>query len=245
MAEKKKIPTWVWQVIAVTLFLLILFFWYKSCNKASVLPPTNDSIAYWRNKVGEEVASRKAAEDQFSIFNEEYLDSIARLLDTKAMLLKQITVLTQKGKATLTTDNIPIVKFKTDTLHVGDSAYCPDLVSAEQGFKSPYYNAYAIISLNGGTSSLSLETYDTLLYADKIVKEGNIFNRKRFLQVDVTNTNDSAHITGLNVYRKRLPPPKKVGIGLQFGGRVTVTKNFIPSVKPYFGAGISYNIIRL
>lgn len=244
MAEKKKIPTWVW-VAGVVLILLVLFFWYKSCNKASTLPPPNDSITYWRNKAGEEVASRKAAEDQFSIFNEEYLDSIARLLDTKARLLNQITVLTQKGKTTIKTDNAPIVKFKTDTLHVGDSAYCPDLVSAEQGFKSPYHNAYAIISLNGGTSSLSLETYDTLLYADKIVKEGNIFNRKRFLQVDVTNTNDSAHITGLNIYRKRLPPPKKVGIGVQLGVRGTVTKNFIPALKPYGGIGLSYNFIRL
>lgn len=242
MAEKKKIPTWVWQVIAVTLFLLILFFWYKSCNKASVPISGNDSTTYWKNEHGKEVASKRVSENQLSKY---YLDSIASLLNTKTKLINQITVLTQKGKATIKTDNAPIVKFKTDTLHVGDSAYCPDLVSAEQGFKSPYYNAYAIISLNGGTSSLSLETYDTLLYADKIVKEGNIFNRKRFLQVDVTNTNDSAHITGLNIYRKRLPPPKKVGIGVQLGVRVTVAKNFIPALKPYGGVGLSYNFVRL
>lgn len=241
MAEKKKIPTWVW-VAGVVLILLVLFFWYKSCNKASTLPPPNDSITYWRNKAGEEVASRKAAEDQFSIFNEEYLDSIARLLDTKAKLLNQITVLTQKGTATIKTSEPPIIKWKTDT--VTSDVGCPDLASVEQNFSSPYYKANVFIPFNGDSSRIRLETYDTLLYADKIVKEGNLFNRKRFLQVDVTNTNDSAHITGLNIYRKQLPPPKRIGIGVQLGARVTITKNFIPAVKPYAGIGASYNFIR-
>lgn len=244
MAEKKKIPTWAWQILSVSLFLLLLFFWYKSCNRKSVVPLTNnDSTVYWRNKVGEEVASRKAAEDQFSIFNEEYLDSIARLLDTKAKLLNQITVLTQKGTVTIKTSEPPIIKWKTDT--VTSDVGCPDLASVEQNFYNPYYKANVFIPFNGDSSRIRLETYDTLLYADKIVKEGNIFNRKRFLQVDVTNTNDSAHITGLNIYRKQLPPPKRIGIGVQLGARVTITKNFIPAVKPYAGIGASYNFIRL
>lgn len=39
--------------------------------------------------------------------------------------------------------------------------------------------------------------------------------------------------------------PKKIGIGVQLGSTLTISKDFIVKPKPYIGVGISYNFIRL
>lgn len=245
MAEKKTIPKWIWQVSAVIMLVLVLFLWYLSCNKkSSVVPPAvNDSVTYWKSEFGKEFASRKASEDQFAIFNSEYLDSIANLIDSKTKLLREVAILKQKGTVTIKTPGAPTIvyKEKTDTI----PGECLTVERVEQDFSSPYYKAHAVIPLNGDSSSLQLETYDTLAYVVRIVKEGGLFNRRSFLQIDASNANPDNKIIGMSVYRKALPKPKKIGIGFQVGGRVTVAKTFVPTVKPYLGFGASWNFIRL
>lgn len=244
MAGKETIPKWQWKVIAGILLAVALFFWYRSCNKktSGTQVPWTDSVSYWKNEYGKEFASRKAAADQFAISRSIDLDSMASLFNGKTKLLQEVAVLKQKGSVVIKTPGAPTIVFKEkrDTV----SGECLTIDRVEQDFSSPYYKAHAIIPLNGDSSSLKLETYDTLAYVARLVREGGLFNRKTFLQIDASNSNPDNKITGLDVYRKALPRPKKIGIGFQVGGRVTVTKTFLPAVKPYFGFGATYSIIR-
>ncbi|HTE32719.1 MAG TPA: hypothetical protein VK666_20200 [Chryseolinea sp.] len=229
--------------IAVLLFLLIKW----NCTKSSPdIVAVVDSVQYYRNKLNQEVAAIKQREQDYYKAPPGYLDSIAKLHNTVTNLLQEVEALRLRGSVKLATGSHPeiIYRYKgspvIDTMpgghDPGDSA-----ISVTQTFSNPYYSAVANISLHGDSSYLWIESYDTLRVVAKLVKEGHLFNRQTYLQVDAVNTNPYNRIQGLSVYRKPLPKPKKIGIGIQVG--YGFSNSLTPSI--YVGVGISYNILRL
>lgn len=231
-----------WAILIGILVVAILgvLFWIKSCNKGKPdIIAIKDSSQYWKNKYGEENISKKQREQDFNTTTAGYLDSIAKLHNTKERLINEVAVLKQKGTVRIITPGAPEIVYK-DT---GSTKFVElsGVTNVRQHFENPWYRADVDISVAGDSSSIALETFDTLRYVAKTVKEGSIFNRRTYLQVDAVNTNPFNKISGLEVYRKPLPKPKKIGIGVQVG------YGFSNSLKPspYIGAGIQYSIIRL
>lgn len=220
-------------IVAVLVMLLI-----NKCNqpKPDIVATSNDSTQYYKNKLGQEVAAIKQTEQEFYRVKEAgYLDSIAKLHNTKAKLLQEVTTLKQKGTVTIAVASPPIIK--RDTI----PGQCNDITSMEQVFTNPYY--YAEVSLSTKDSSrILIETFDTLTIVSKTVKEGGIFSSRKYLQVDAVNSNPFNHITGLQVYKQPLPKQKKIGIGV-FAGYGIGGSSFKPGVM--IGVGVQYNFIRL
>lgn len=223
--------------IAVAIIVLLLI---KQCNapKPDVIAIA-DSTQYYKNKLGQEVAALKQREEDFyRVTSANFLDSIAKLHNSKASLLKEVAILKQKGSVTITVATPPIIT--RDTIQ----GQCPDLVSVQEQFTNPYYQASVNISLNGQDSSrLTLQTFDTLSIVTKTVKEGGLFNKKTYLQVDAINSNPYNHISNLQVYRQPLPKPKKIGIGPFVGYGVSGNALLKPSIL--VGVSVQYNFIRL
>lgn len=199
-----------------------------------------DSTQYYKDKLGHEVAAIKQRdEDYFKVTSAGYLDSIAKLHNSKAALIQEVITLKQKGAVTITVATPPTIIKSVDTI----PGQCPDLISAQQAFSSPYYYADVTIALNNRDSSrMSLQTVDTLSIVAKTVKEGGLFNSKTYLQIDATNANPDNHITGLQVYRKLLPKAKKFGIGPFVGYGVSGNALLKPNIL--VGVSVQYNFIR-
>lgn len=224
--------------IAVIVFLVL-----RGCNepKPDVIVNTGTDSAYYINKMGQEVAALKQREEDFyRVTSENFLDSIAKLHNTKASLIREVAILRQKGTVTITVPGKPVIT--TDTIQVAGNCIIPTAVA--QDFVNPYYSANVFISMNGQDSSrLLLETYDTLTIVTKTVKEGGLFNRKTYLQVDAKNSNPYNHIANMQVYRKPLPKQKKIGIGPFVGYGVSGNALLKPNIV--VGISVQYNIIRL
>lgn len=222
-------------LIAILIILILIGVFAKKCdgNKVVVTGPL-DSVIYWKDKYNNEVASLKGYEAQFAYEEKKLLDSIAKVHNSKVKYIKEYLTVTEEGKTVIVTKDKPVITYV-------DSGKGKEIKNVFQMFENPYYIAEATIDLTGKDSSkLALQTVDTLSVVWKEVKEGNIFHRKTFLQLDVTNKNPYNQITGLQAYRVALPKPKKFGVGIVAG------YGFSDGITPrvFIGAGISYNPIR-
>lgn len=121
--------------------VIAIFLVIRSCNapKPDVIAIA-DSTQYFKNKFGQEVAALKQREDDFyRVTSGKFLDSIAKLHNTKDRLLQEVITLRQKGTVTIPTTSPPIIK--TDTV----PGECPRVTSAKQDFVNPYYKAGVFI----------------------------------------------------------------------------------------------------
>lgn len=233
-----------WNITFIAIGIIAVVFvvlYIQRCNapKPDIIA-AQDSTQYFKNKYGEVAAIKQREEDFFRVKEAGYLDSIAKLHNTKEKLLLEVITLKQKGSVIITVASPPIITIKTDTV----PGECPQYISVQETFTNPYYNAAVSVSLDGSDSSrMKLETFDTLTIVTKTVKEGGLFNTKTYLQVDATNANPYNRITGLQVYRQPLPKQKKIGIGPFVGYGVTGNALLKPNIV--LGVSIQYNFIRL
>lgn len=240
---KKNTPIWIGVGIAVV--VLLTLFIVKSCERGAKpeIAAIRDSVQFYKLDNGKLATALKQKTEDFSVLaarNANLLDSVAKLYKTKVSLLQEVAVLTQHGTVTIMSPSgSAILIYKTDTLwKQGD---CPPLpASVAMEYRNPWYHVIDQISLRGDSSKIEIQTFDTLTYVAKAVKEGNLFNRKNYLQVVASNSNPYNAIVGLDVYRIPVPKPKKFGVGVQVG------YGFSNALKPalYIGAGVSYNLIR-
>lgn len=231
-----------WNIVFIAIGVaatIAVFLLLKNCNAPKPdIVAVQDSTQYFKNKYGEVAAIKQREEDFFRVKEAGYLDSIAKLHNTKAKLLLEVTTLKQKGTVTITVASPPIII--RDTLPGGYVEW----ISVQETFTNPYYNAAVSISLDGSDSSrMKLETFDTLTIVTKTVKEGGLFNTKKYLQVDAVNANPYNRITGLQVYRQPLPKQKKIGIGPFVGYGVSGNALLKPNIV--VGVSIQYNFIRI
>lgn len=228
-----KLSTWVWVLVAVILAIGAFWLFRKGCGspKPDIIA-ARDSVQMYRLENGKLAAAIKQREQDYYRAEEGYLDSIAALHRTKVKFIREVVTVIQQGETVIKTIEKPVIKY--DTVQG-----MPLIDEVSQHYISPYYDATAIIRLNGDSSELHLKTFDTLSYVAKTVKEGGLFNRREYLQVVATNSNPYNQITGLNVFRQPLPRPKKFGIGFQVG--YGLGAGFKPGVV--ISAGVNYNFI--
>lgn len=218
---------------------LLIYFLFKTCNnpKPDIKVTGTDSTVYWKNKYGESIASQKAKEEDFAKAKEGMLDSLADHYNTKVKFIREALIIAQRGKETLTPHDTVIIEYEKPQ---GDCP--PQIRTLRQAFESPYYLSEVTINAAFPDSSTNdIQSVDTLTVLWKEVREGNIFNRRHYLQLDIKNANPNNLITGIEAYRKALPKPKRFGIGVQ--GGYGFSSGLTP--KPYMGVGVSYNLIRL
>lgn len=212
--------------------LLLLGLWcVRNLNYNPPQEPSEPIIKRWVNNAGDSVTSLKGTADQFAAAKKHIADSIARVYDVQIRNLQEYIISSSEARA-----DIPAVPGSMETDYLPGATLTKQIRNLRQQFKSPYYEITAQI---GDSSYLQLKAWDTLTVVWKRVKEGSIFNRKRFLQVDLSHADTSKHITGLQAYRVPDKKPKRFGIGAQFG--VTFDGK---QAQPYAGFGISYNLIR-
>jgi hypothetical protein len=229
-----KNPPWYITVAAVIALIFVLL---KNCNDpAPEIGYVKDSTQYWRNREGKLIASLKQREIDFAVAQKGWIDSIAKLHNTTAKRIKEIISATVKGQATIKGEGKPTIIYRKDTTGV-----YPEIRSMSQIFLSPYLFANVRLHAMQDSSTLDITTYDTVTTVVKEVREGNVFNRKWYTQVDMKNANPNNVITGISGFRLPEARPKKFGIGIQAG------YGFSNSLQPnvYIGIGVSYNLIRL
>jgi hypothetical protein len=221
-----------WTKFIQPVIILGLLIWVLICEDACGhrhpdTGGTADSTRYYKNKLGETVAYIKKKDEDYAkaIWD---LDSLAILFNTKPKFIKEFIQVVSQTRDTIYSTKPPI------TIYQGDSVRM-----LSQMFESNYHIAEVTIDRLGDSSRLLISSVDTLDVLSKTVKEGNIFNRRHYLQIDVKNRNPNTLITHINAYRQPLPRPKKIGIGLQVGYGFSGT-----APKPYVGIGVSYNLIR-
>jgi hypothetical protein len=79
-------------------------------------------------------------------------------------------------------------------------------------------------------------------YSIVIGKESQGLFKKKKTFVEVTSKNPYTQIQTLRTYQVAEPKPNKFGIGIQAGYGLTL--NNTPTLTPYIGVGVSYNLIR-
>lgn len=236
------------MVAALLLAVAIAFFFLKKC--ISVQPDiiaAKDSVQYrWTDDSLRMITFIKQREQDFNKISQMLRDSIKKLQSGKFKNLNTAARIILSG-----------------SVRLGDQAEGPDLATngdvvspsheinntgqifvrdtVQQDFHNDWYKVKTAINLSDRSKSYTeITTKDSLTYIDEYVKEGGIFNRRTFLQVSISNSNPYNKISGMEVYRKPLPKPKRFGLGPQVGATLSADMK----VKPYIGIGGSYNLIR-
>lgn len=176
---------------------------------------TADSVFYWKNKHNQLVASIRGRETDFAAYSQRLLDSIAKIYSTKSKYIQEVVTATIEGHA-----NIPAVPgtLRRDTIWWGTPVYLDsgssrtwNIINTSQKFHSRWYDADVKV---GENPYLHLSTYDTMTALWKIVKEGSIFNRKKYLQYDISFADTSRRVAGIRTYRRQ-DIPKEVSVNLE------------------------------
>jgi hypothetical protein len=174
--------------------LLGIFLCKGSCNKPGTEIPF-DSLSYWKNKAGDLVASVKKSEADFAKKEKHYLDSIAKIYETKPRFIKDYVVITVEGEADLPPED----GTRAEDYFPPVNNCPPQIKNRRQTFSNPYYTANVQV---GDSSYLHLSSRDTITTLWKRVREGNIFNRKWYLQYDISFADTSRKVTGIKSYKQ-------------------------------------------
>ena len=192
MTDENKIRLSLILAICFAIVLVIILLYKCDSENNSVVATTDDSTQYWKNEAGRATASLKMVQDNFGNEEKKWKDSIAKVYKTKTKFIKEVVTVTQKGEVQIINTTTPVIKYV-------DSNNCPTVLY--QGFENPYYIVEAQIDVNGDSSFVRVETSDTLTVLWKEAKEGGLFNKKTFIQLDVSNANPYNKVLGLQAYR--------------------------------------------
>lgn len=224
------------SILLFAAFLSLAGYVFLTFDNSYTIPDIGKPVMIrWKNKSGDSVTSLKGSAQQFAAREKRIIDSLAEVYGTREKyLLEYITAIT-KTETDIQPDPGPVEKDYEPVT----KADCPPAVkNMRKTFSNPYYDIQAQI---GDSNYLHLKSFDTLTVLWKRGKEGSIFNRKRFLQADISFANPYNRISKMDAYRVAEKKPKKWGVGLQAG------YGFSGPGKPviYAGVGISFNFIRL
>lgn len=219
-------------LLVTGIIVLILY----TCNHLHPTPIQDSSeqvdTLEWMNDAGDIVSSLKGTPQAFAVERKE-ADSIAKVYRVREKNLLEYIVALQHSLSDVKPSGAAAADyFPMDTLK-----NCPPQIrNLRQAFSSPYYKAAVQI---GDSSFMHLESFDTVTVVWKRVREGSIFNRRNFLQVDVSMANPDTKVYGLKAYRMQ-EKKRKVSVGLQVG--YGLSNSMKP--MPYVGVGLQYNIIN-
>lgn len=234
-------PTIILVVLTAGLTLLLANI-VSTCNRATPTGQAPDSVMYWQNEANKNVASLRGAIEDFGVQSKKLSDSIARVYGVKFNQLREYLIGTTRTEADIPISGDQHYEYLPPVVYNNHDTCPPQISSIAGTFESPYYVANARL---GEDPYLHLVGFDTLTVVWKDTTIGRFFNRKKYLQLDVSLANPDTRITGLKSYRIPPPPPKKWAIGLQFGysGYFDVRRQRL-GFAPTIGVGVTKTLIR-
>lgn len=224
-------PIYLYILIAVLIFLL-----FRQCDKNTELRQSdnsekeflNDSISYYKNKLGREVAEKVALKGNNSTL--EIL--LSKQIDSTGQLKRLVKEFRNVDAAGNITQEVRIDTVKVPYLEGG-----PTLGNLEYKFgtNTQYYSIFGRTTQEGITiDSLSLP--NTLSFA--IGKKKTGFFKSEY-RIEAVNSNPYISTIGLDAYTFSVPK-KRFGISAYVG--FGIGQNL--TLNPQIGIGISYSLIR-
>lgn len=211
-------------LVGITVFCL------SQCNSCkhkdqsdleTMLKASQDSTRYYKNKLGQEVATRKVVEGSFAnlqaIYTKDSIQHIADRFKAKQKEIKLYAKISALGHS-----NIPLKKQDSTTHTVitphGDT--CQVVTSMTGTFEDPYYTADVRL---GATPHMHLESRDTLEIVVKDTTERHFLKKTTYGLINVIGKNPNMHYKILGVFK-------------------VAEKEARTKWAVTFGAGIGYNV---
>jgi hypothetical protein len=230
----------VLAVLALIAYLLNLAGCFK--KQPPVIPTGVIDTLHSVNKAGDSVLSLKGNERDFGVIEKRIIDSIAGVYSTTVKNLHELIVAQTRTISGLRSAGPTVITYKPDTLGKPKTGNdCPpELLAVSKVFSNNYRRSKVYIDLaNEEYSYDSTTSYDTITALWKRVNEGNLFNRRHYIQLDISTANPETKVTGLMAYRIPDKKPKKFGVGPSAGAALIRGK-----FQPYIGVSFNWNLIR-
>jgi hypothetical protein len=195
-------------LIIISLFLAHSYYQHRKeiNDQRALIQALQDSTHHWKNKYGEEIASRKIAEGSLQQISQYVnLDSIARSFDVKTKNLQTVYTLIQTSLAQLRASGEPIIvgdwngKDTENLISLKDFyakfdslGKCPPKIRyMEQEFnENPYYKVKARI---GDSAYARVETKDSLTIVSAKAYTRHFLKKDWYTQLSVKSENPDAH----------------------------------------------------
>ena len=220
---------WPYIVIVILIFLL-----FRQCNKTAELDKNresvhnfvNDTIFYYQNELGQEIAEKAALRGD--------KNTLEILLSKQIDSTQQLSKLVEKFRNVDAAGNITTIT-KIDTIRI------PYEVPIDQEFsrnwsKNDKYYSIAGASTEKGTYVNSLAIPNTLSFA--IGKKKTGFFKSEY-RIEAVNSNPHVKTIGLDSYVLKVPK-KRLGLSLYVG--YGISDNF--TFKPSAGLALTYTLFR-
>lgn len=222
------------SIVPYLIAAVAIFFLFRQCNRTAELAEIRqnertflkDSISYYRNELGQQVAEKTALQEDKS--------SLELLLTKNKDSLGQLKRLIDGFKNVDAAGNITTVT-KIDTVFI------PYAVPIESEFmrkwsKNDKYYSVSGTSTNKGIAIENLTIPNQLSFAIGKKKTGWFSTEYR---IEAVNSNPYVQTIGLDGYTLKVPR-KRLGLGIYIG--YGLGENL--TLNPQIGIGISYQLIR-
>ncbi|MAX50553.1 MAG: hypothetical protein CMH22_01060 [Methylophaga sp.] len=215
--------------------MVLLFVILRQCNSAtqqrqsqeSATEFLNDTIAYYQNKLGQQVAEKKAIQGDKA--------TLEILLSKQIDSTGQLKRLVSKYKNIAAAGNIT-QETKIDTVEIPYEAAVPFEFTREFTKQTDYYSITGTSNQNGVTLN-DIQIPNSLSFA--IGKKRTGFFRSEY-RIEAVNSNPYVQTTGLDSYTLKVPT-KRLGLSLYAG--YGVGSNF--TLQPSAGIALTYTLFRL
>lgn len=222
--------------ILIVILVVALIFSVKACNSnkqknediSNVIEILSDSLQTSRNSLGEHEAKIKIIEASSA---KAFTD-----LKIKNLEILALQELTKENIKNLTSASI----IKTETIIKENS---PSKIIEYKTINDTIYPTYhSKINKDGWIVGDITANKDSVYSNFKIKNEYDVVFKKEkgVSYAIVTNKNPFTETTSLKTFNVQAPKQKKFGIGFVAGYGMTGEG----TLKPFIGAGVSYNIIR-
>ena len=223
------------NAIYIGVIVILIFVIFRQCNSAtqqrqsqeSVTEFLNDTIAYYQNEIGQQVAEKKAIQGDkaaLAILLSKQIDSTGQL---KRLVLKYKNI-AAAGNITQET--------KIDTVEIPYEVPVPVDFTRDFAANTDYYSISGTSNQNGVTLT-DIQIPNTLSFA--IGKKRTGFFRSEY-RIEAINSNPYVQTTGLDSYTLEVPT-KRLGLSLYAG--YGLGSNF--TLQPSAGIALTYTLFRL
>lgn len=222
------------NAIYIGIIATLLFVIFRQCNsdtqqrksQESSTQFLNDTIAYYQNEIGQQVAEKKAIQgdaDALEILLSKQIDSTGQLKS----LVRNFRKVQAAGNITQAT--------RIDTVQISYEVPVPVDFIREFSKRTDYYSITGTSNQNGVTLN-DIQIPNVLSFALGDKKTGWFKNEYRF---EVVNSNPFVKTIGLDGFTYK-EQNKRLGISLYVG--YGISSDF--KLEPSAGIGLTYNLFR-
>ena len=221
----------IFPYLIITVLCFVIFRQFDSKNQSdnsgeSVQEFLNDTIAYYQNEIGQQVAEKRVIQGDN--------DALQILLSKQIDSTGQLKALVRKFRKVQSAGNI-IQVTRIDTVQIPYEVPVPVDFTRKFSKESEFYSITGTSDKNGLTLSEILIP-NTLSFAIGKKRTG-FFNSE--YRIEAVNSNPYIQTTGLDSYTLDVPA-KRLGFSLYAGYGLSSDFTF----QPQIGIGLTYSLIR-